>query len=121
MTDYTAVAKAYIDAFNTTDPVQRKQILNEVFAADVSYADPMAQVEGHEGVDAFIAGAHGQFPGWTFSLVGEVDGHNNRARFSWGLGPQGAEPPVLGFDVVVLDESGRITAVHGFLDRVPTA
>jgi hypothetical protein len=26
---------------------------------------------------------------------------------------------VAGFDVAVLDASGRISAVHGFLDRVP--
>lgn len=31
----------------------------------------------------------------------------------------GAEPPVVGFDVVVTDDDGRIAQVHGFLDVVP--
>jgi hypothetical protein len=59
-----------------------------------------------------------QFPGFVFTTGTAVDAHHNRARFTWGLGPQGAEPVVEGFDVVVLDASGRIAAVHGFLDRV---
>jgi len=28
---------------------------------------------------------------------------------------------VIGFDVAVLDASGQIRAVHGFLDKVPAA
>ncbi|ADD40483.1 nuclear transport factor 2 family protein [Stackebrandtia nassauensis] len=119
MYDFHAIAAKYLDAFNATDTDRRAELLAEVFTKDVSYVDPMAAVTGHEGLDAFITGAHGQFPGWTFSLVGAVDGHNNQARFSWGLGPEGEEPPVLGFDVVVLDADGRVKSVHGFLDRVP--
>ena len=40
-------------------------------------------------------------------------------RFGWGLGPYGAEPVVLGFDVVTTDADGRIATVVGFLDKVP--
>jgi hypothetical protein len=48
-----------------------------------------------------------------------VDAHHQQARFTWGLGPEGAEPVVIGFDVAVTGEDGRITSVHGFLDKVP--
>ncbi|GAA2160564.1 hypothetical protein GCM10010403_08290 [Glycomyces rutgersensis] len=119
--DFDTVAAQYITAFNATDATERKAFIGEVFAADVSYVDPMAAVAGHDGVDAFIAGAHQQFPGWVFSLLGPVDGHGAQARFTWGLGPAGEEPPVVGFDVVVLDEEGRIAQVLGFLDKVPSA
>ena len=44
-----------------------------------------------------------------------------RPRFTWGLGPADAEPLVVGFDVVVLDDEGRIDTVLGFLDKVPAA
>ena len=37
----------------------------------------------------------------------------------WELGPAGAEAIVVGFDVAVLAEDGRMEAVHGFLDKVP--
>lgn len=92
-----------------------------LFTDDAVYTDPMAAVSGHDGAAAFIAGAQGRFPGWRFRLVGEVDGHHDQARFTWGLGPEGAEPPVIGFDVISLDASGGVAAVHGFLDKVPAA
>ncbi|MDN5749072.1 MAG: hypothetical protein L0H64_11240 [Pseudonocardia sp.] len=38
---------------------------------------------------------------------------------SGGLGPVGGEPIVIGFDVAVLDQGGRIHDVRGFLGRVP--
>jgi hypothetical protein len=62
-----------------------------------------------------------QFPGFVFTAGGAVDQHHRQARFGWGLGPDGAEPLVEGFDVVVLDDDGRITTVLGFLDKVPSA
>jgi hypothetical protein len=61
-----------------------------------------------------------QFPGFRFRLAGPVDGHHDQARFTWELGPDGAEAPIAGFDVAETDEAGRIRSVHGFLDRVPT-
>ncbi len=48
-----------------------------------------------------------------------MDAHHRQARFNWGLGPEGAEPVVIGFDVAVTGEDGRIVAVLGFLDKVP--
>ncbi len=120
MNDFHAIAAKYIDAFNAVDADERTKLVADLFSADVTYIDPMAAVTGHDGVDACIAGAHAQFPGWVFTLVGRVDGHGDQARFGWSFGPAGEEPPVLGFDVIVLDH-GRITQVLGFLDRVPTA
>lgn len=121
MNDFNTIAAGYINAFNETNAVERKRLVAELFTADVGYADPMATVAGHDGVDAFINGAHQQFPGWVFTLIGPVDGHGRQARFTWGLGPEGVEPPVVGFDVVVIDDEGRICQVLGFLDKVPSA
>jgi hypothetical protein len=59
------------------------------------------------------------FPDFVFSARGPVDAHHNQARFGWGLGPAGAEPVVEGFDVLVLDDDGRIETALGFLDKVP--
>jgi len=42
-------------------------------------------------------------------------------RFTWHLGPPGAEPVVIGFDVAVLNGGGQIRSVYGFLDQVPAA
>ena len=79
----------------------------------------MADVRGHDGVDALIAGAQEQFAGLTFSPGEVLDAHHDVVRFTWHLGPAGAEPVVIGFDVAEVAEDGRLERVHGFLDRVP--
>ena len=60
-----------------------------------------------------------QFAGLRFSPTGVADAHHHTIRFGWALGANGSEPLVIGFDVAVLDEDGRIRAVYGFLDKVP--
>ncbi|MDR0344729.1 MAG: nuclear transport factor 2 family protein, partial [Nocardiopsaceae bacterium] len=66
-------------------------------------------------IDATIGVIQGQFPGQAFTLAGPVDAHHDIARFSWRLG----DGAVMGFDVLVLAADGRISKVHGFLDKVP--
>jgi hypothetical protein len=109
----------YIASWNQTDPQARRSLIGELWAEDASYIDPLAEAHGREQIDQVIAGAQAQFPGLRFSLAGPVDAHHRQARFSWGLGPAGEEPLVVGFDVAVTGEDGRLTSVLGFLDKVP--
>ncbi|WP_078894347.1 nuclear transport factor 2 family protein [Streptomyces sp. CT34] len=117
--DHSVAAARYIDAWNATEEGERAEAVAAAFTGDATYTDPLADVAGHEGLAAAIAGAHQQFPGFAFRLLGAVDGHHDIARFGWELvAPDGAAP-VAGFDVVRLAEDGRIRSVLGFLDRVP--
>ena len=109
----------YIAAWNTTDAAARKELVGRVFTPEATYTDPMAQVAGHDEIDALVAQAQGMFPGLEFTLAGPVDALHDVARFAWNLGPRGGEPVVVGFDVAVIAD-GRIDKVHGFLDRVPS-
>jgi hypothetical protein len=109
----------YIACWNQTDPGLRRKLIDEVWAADASYTDPLAEAVGREAIDATIAAVQEQFPGFSFTLLGPVDSHHRQARFTWGLGPSGAEPVVVGFDVAVADDDGRLATVLGFLDKVP--
>jgi hypothetical protein len=122
MTTFDTASNAYITAWNTTDAADREQAVAAAFAPDATYTDPLADVSGRAAIAELIGGAQQQFAGWTFRLLGPVDGHHGQARFTWGLGPDAAgEAPVVGFDVVTLDEDGLITSVLGFLDKVPAA
>ncbi|MER5672423.1 nuclear transport factor 2 family protein [Pseudonocardia alni] len=124
MTDFTALAERYVAAFNEADPAARNVRVAELFTTDVRYTDPLADVTGHDGVAGFLGAAREKLAGSEFRLHGEVDAHHDRARFRRQAAPpevfsSGAEPPVVGFDVVVTDGAGRIAQVHGFLDAVP--
>jgi hypothetical protein len=113
------VIARYLDCWNQTDPAARRTLIDEVWTADAEYTDPMAQARGRDAIDATIGAVQEQFPGLVFSLAGPVDAHHRQARFTWGLGPEGAEPLVIGFDVAVTDDDDKITTVLGFLDKVP--
>jgi hypothetical protein len=113
-----AVAEAYLSAWNETDATARRTIIDATWAADATYADPLATVCGAGEIAGLIAAVQDRFPGFRFALVGRPDGHGEHVRFTWGLGPHGAEPVVVGTDYVRLAE-GRLAAVTGFLDKVP--
>ncbi len=115
------IIKRYLDAWNEADAASRRALVGELWAADGSYTDPLADVHGPDAIAGLIGAAQQQFAGLVFTLGGPVDANHNQARFTWHLGPDGGEPIVIGFDVVVLDEDGRIASVHGFLDKVPAA
>jgi hypothetical protein len=118
-TPTTTVVQRYLAAWNASDPAERRAAIEAVFAPDARYVDPLADVTGTAALDALIAGVQEQFPGMRFSPVGDVDAHHDVCRFRWGLGPEGAEPLVIGFDVATVGPDGRITGVQGFLDTVP--
>lgn len=118
-TDNAALVRRYLAAWNATDPAARREAIAAAFTNDARYVDPMADVRGHDGVDALIAGAQEQFAGLTFSPGEVLDAHHDVVRFTWHLGPAGAEPVVIGFDVAEVADDGRLERVHGFLDRVP--
>ncbi|NUW32421.1 nuclear transport factor 2 family protein [Nonomuraea sp. SMC257] len=119
MSDINELVQRYLAAWNETDATARRAALAEVFAEDATYTDPLVSVRGLDGLDATIAAVQGQFGGLVFSLGGAVDAHHDIARFTWNLGPEGAEPLAVGFDVAVVGEDGRISQVLGFLDKVP--
>ncbi|MEW9532065.1 nuclear transport factor 2 family protein [Microbispora sp. NPDC049125] len=121
MSDMTKLAERYLNCWNITDAAERRAEMEEVLTESASYIDPLAGVHGRDQIDAVMAAVQGQFPGLVFTLAGEVDAHHNVARFNWHLGPEGGDAIVIGFDVAVLDEDGRIATVYGFLDQVPAA
>jgi SnoaL-like domain len=114
------IIERYLAAWNETDPERRRGLVDALWASDGSYTDPLADAHGPAEIDGLIGAVQQQFPGFVFTLGGPLDAHHNQARFTWHLGPAGGgEPPVIGFDVAVVNEDGRIRAVHGFLDKVP--
>lgn len=112
------VIDRYIEVWNETNPAARRALIDEVWAEHGRYTDPLGVAEGRGAIDAMVAAVQGQFPGLRFS-AGPVDAHHDIARFTWTLGADGAEPLVVGFDVAVVTDDGRIAEIHGFLDKLP--
>jgi hypothetical protein len=117
----TDIAERYLACWNETDADARRALIDKHWAPDASYVDPLVEARGAAALDATIGAVQAQFPGFVFTQLGEMDAHHQQARFAWGLGVPGEPPLVEGFDVVVIDDEGRIAQVLGFLDKVPAA
>ncbi|WP_221584586.1 nuclear transport factor 2 family protein [Microbacterium sp. G2-8] len=115
----TTIADRYLQTWNASETNARDRLLSEHWTEAATYTDPMVDVAGRDQISATIGAVREQFPGFEFTLIGQPDAHHNFTRFQWGLGPTGAEPIVIGFDIVVSDEQDRIQQVIGFLDKVP--
>ena len=122
------IANAYIAVWNETDPARRRALIGEGWTEDARYVDPIMQGQGRDQISGLIAGVHARFPGFRFALLGQPDGYGDHVRFSWGLGPDGADSPIKGTDfspikgtdfAVVAD--GKLQSVTGFLDQVPAS
>jgi hypothetical protein len=117
-TDATMIASRYIDLWNEKTPHRRRDILAANWARDARYVDPLQSCDGHDGIDAMIAGVQQRFPEFRFTLIGTPNGYADHVRFSWGLGPVGVDSPIKGTDFAVVRD-GRIQSITGFLDQVP--
>ncbi|MGE0223569.1 MAG: nuclear transport factor 2 family protein [Acetobacteraceae bacterium] len=119
MHDFNGMAGRYIQVWNETDPLRRRTLIAASWVEDADYRDPMATVAGHQGIESLIAGVQQKFPGLRFRLLGVPDGHGDRFRFRWGLGPADSDPVAEGTDFAVLASDGRLASVTGFIDRMP--
>jgi hypothetical protein len=118
MTDVNTVAKHYIDLWNERSSSRRRDLLATNWTSDAKYVDPLMSGDGHDGVDALIAGVQQRFPDFKFKLIGEPNGFGDHVRFSWGLGPDGVDSPIKGTDYAVVQD-GRIRSITGFVDQIP--
>ncbi|KGJ65581.1 hypothetical protein BJA5080_02227 [Bradyrhizobium diazoefficiens SEMIA 5080] len=113
MTDHVTIARRYIELWNERTTSRRRELLSQNWTADASYVDPLMKGDGQDGIDALISGVQQRFPDFKFKLLGEPNGYGDHLRFSWGLGPDGADSPIKGTDFAVL------RSITGFLDQVP--
>jgi len=116
--DPQVIARDYIALWNEPDAARRLELLSSGWSADARYVDPVMQACGPAQISALVGAVHQRYPGFRFSLAGRVDAHGEHLRFSWTLGPRGAEDLIQGTDYAEV-RAGRLQAVTGFLDKVP--
>jgi hypothetical protein len=113
-----SVARDYIALWNETDAQRRAELLRAGWRDDAHYVDPLMQARGHGPISELVGAVHQRYPGFRFALLGRPDAHGEHLRFSWTLGPAGAEDLIQGTDFVELAD-GKLARVTGFLDKVP--
>jgi hypothetical protein len=114
--DPTDPIAAYAAAWVETDPQRRLALLEAAWAADAVYCDPLASVTGRQALDAHIAGTQDSLGGGRIEVVSEPVRHHDSAFFRWAALDAAGSPVLTGWDVVQLDDDGRIARLTGFFD-----
>jgi hypothetical protein len=73
-------------------------------------------VVGREALVAHIGGFQQSMAGGRVEVTGEAVRHHDSAHFRWAMTDAAGTLVLTGFDVVQLDEQGRITRLTGFFD-----
>lgn len=116
---FDGLVARYIASWNETEPTARRIAIDDLWAEDGRYTDPLVDVQGREEIDAAVSAVQERSPKFHLRLVGPVDGHHDQCRFSWQLGPPEGHPGATGCSVAVVDSDRRLHRVLGFLDQVP--
>jgi hypothetical protein len=117
MNPMTELIDRYLNAWNEPDGERRRELLAAAWTETGSYLDPLMSAEGHDNLDALAQGVQARFPGHRFRRVGEVDGFQDRVRFSWEFGAEGQPPMLTGVDFGVVASDGRFQQITGFFDQ----
>lgn len=105
---------AYVAAWNTADEAARRALLERAFAADGSYADPSARIEGREALVVHSRRYAQRAPGSSIAVTSGIAAHGDVACFTWRvMGPDGGTTAE-GIDFVTAGPDGRLREVRGF-------
>src|SRR2546423_695593 len=85
-TDVTTTVDAYISMWNEADATARTRLIEQAWAADAQYLDPLLEADGYEALGQMVETVHAHYPGQRFRRTSGVDVHHDRVRFAWELG-----------------------------------
>jgi hypothetical protein len=108
----------YLAALNETDPERRAELVEQAWAPDGTYLDPMLEATGRAGMVELAGTVHAAYPGHTFRRTTEIDGHHDLVRFGWELVAPDGSRTVAGIDVADLAQDGRLQAVRAFFGEL---
>lgn len=112
----TDAISAYGAAWVETDDDRRAAHLEVAWAQDAVYCDPLAVVQGRAALSDHIAATQASIAGGQIAVTSEPVRHHDSAFFRWTMTDADGAVVMTGFDVVQLDDDGRIARLTGFFD-----
>src|SRR5687767_12507698 len=91
-----------VEVFGERDAERRAKVIREIYAEDVTFADPDEVVVGRDGLDRKAQGLLDGAPGFVFTPAGEVRVVQNLALLAWHFGPEAGPPAVSGTDISIV-------------------
>jgi hypothetical protein len=109
----------YASAWCEPDAAKRKTLIEQCWADEGLYCDPVADGRGRDALDGFIAGMHTQAPGAKIVLTSGIDQHHNQIRFAWSFVQADGKTAIEGIDVGEIAPDGRLGRIVGYWGAPP--
>ena len=107
------------DVFGENDPARRRAAIDEIFAQDCVFYDPMGGVyRGRDEIDRIAGTLRATHPDFEYRPTGKPEEVGNGGRVEWVEGRPGEKPAVAGTDFIIARE-GKISAIYLFFDKLP--
>jgi hypothetical protein len=110
----TAIVETYLAMWNEQDATKRAALIEQAWAPDGHYVDPLLEARGHAQLDAMVAGVRASYPGHRFRATSGVDAHHDEFRVAWELVAPDGSITVGGIDAGALAGDGRLARITGF-------
>ena len=107
---------AYGQAWLAVDAEERRALLEVAWAPDAVYCDPLDHLEGREALAQHIGATQVALAGGQIAVTSTPVRHHDSAFFRWTMTDAAGATVMTGFDVVQLDDDGRIARLTGFFD-----
>ena len=115
----TLLTRNLHDIFGENDPARRRAAIDEIFAEDCVFYDPMGGVyRGRDEIDRVAGEIRATHSDFEYRPIAEPEELGNAGRVQWVEGRPSEAPAVAGTDFIIARD-GRIAALYLFFDRLP--
>lgn len=124
MTDLGKVLDRYAAAWTENDPARQRELIADLYAPQAYYANQGNDYRGTDGVEVAVVRNWERFisKGFTFEVVDGAAAHHGAVRVPWRmLTPDGTTVAAAGMQVLVLDDTDRVTTDYQFITQAPPA
>lgn len=108
------IVKRYVAAWREPNDEKRRRLLDQAWADDGTYTDPIQHIQGREALNRMIAVYQQRRPGTQVVQTSGVDHHHDKVRFTWSLLDADGSTLIEGIDFGELAEDGRLRRIVGF-------
>jgi hypothetical protein len=110
---------AYFEAWNETDPGQRRALLEQAVTSDAELVEPSGRWRGIDGLSERIGNYLASAPGTRVVPASGVDAHHDLVRYAWSVVDGDGREIIDGLDVAQRAEDGRLMRVAMFHGPLP--
>jgi hypothetical protein len=115
----TLVPRNLYDDFGERAPARRRAAIDEFFAEDCVFYDPLGGVyRGRAAIDRVAGEVKATHPDSRYQPVAAPEELGNGGRIQWVEGVPGEPPAIAGTDFIIAQD-GQIAAVYLFFDKLP--